>query len=485
MIQKTKNEKGMAMAITLMLSLLLSILVGGMLLASTSDTLIGSNDVRNNQAFYVAEAGVNREAGWFISKFGASPNAGYVLPEKYLDGLNWQGSNTAGAAGKLTYTTGEANYAGNYEAAPYYKPGASASATEQSIATSVKTLVGGSLQNVVLSGDNTNTYPTSYTVEGVNSANVATAYTYNDVVSNFTSNLVNQSEGEGTFTVKAILVSIVAPTDVQPNGMITWLVKSEGKLKQGDKTTASATIWAYMSALVTKVPGSRTVSSSQTMVNADPGVVSRAMVTLGSNTVTIDSYKSSKGMYGATLAAGTYAGQLGSVNKGSRGDVRTNNELINGVYGYLDITNGIITGNAYSTFFEDGTNGRYENGNWVTDGPPLVTTPPGPINIDSGKVMYTRDPAIFFGSANTPADSGHKQYGQPPLTFQPLPAIPPPTGNNSYNYNTNANATLPAGNWKNINISKGQLTVPGGTYGVLDLSSQGKVVLGTRGRQPH
>ena len=80
------NEKGIALVTTLMLSLLLSILVASMLLASTSDTLIGGNDLRNNQAFYVAEAGVNRASGWFTARFGADPNSGlFILPEKYLN----------------------------------------------------------------------------------------------------------------------------------------------------------------------------------------------------------------------------------------------------------------------------------------------------------------------------------------------------------------------------------------------------------------
>ncbi len=487
------NEKGIALVTTLLLSLLLSVLVGGMLIASTSDTLIGSNDVRNNQAFYLAEAGVNRAAGWFTAKFG-SPGSGYVLPERYLypantviNGTNysWTGSNTAGEVGKLSYTTGEASPAttGVVESSPYYKPGASATSTEQTIPTAVKTLVSSNLQNVVLAGDSTNTYPTSYSVLGVNSSNVPTTYTYNDVVSNFTSNLVDQTLGDGAFTVKAILVSIIPPTGTG-SGMMTWLVKSEGKLKRGTKTIASATVWAYMSALVTKVEGEREVKSEIIVVDVEPGVVSRNMVTLGSNTVTIDSYKSSKGLYGSSLAANTYDGQIGAVNKGSRGDVRTNNELIDGVYGYLNITNGVVTGNAYSTFFEDGKNGKYQDGDWIEDSASavLVSIPPGPIFVDSTKVKYTESPSVFFGSAETPAYSGHKEYGKPPLTFPDIASVPTPTGNATYNYATNSNATLPAGNWNNINISKGQLTVPGGTYGTLDLSSQAKVVLGTPGQ---
>jgi hypothetical protein len=240
-----------------------------------------------------------------------------------------------------------------------------------------------------------------------------------------------------------------------------------------------------MSARVHRIEGIRTVQSTIQVVNADPGVVSRAMVNLGSNTVTIDSYKSSRGQYGSTLAAGTYAGQIGAFNTGSRGDVRSNNELLNGVYGYLNITNGVVTGNAYSTFFEDGKNGISQNGDWIEDpaSPAYLPPPPGPIFIDSTKVMYTQSPAVFFGSAGTPADSGHKQYGQAPLSFPDIPAIPPvAAGSKDYSYATNANGTLPAGNYNNISVSKGQFTVPPGTYGTMNVSSQGVVVLGVPGQ---
>jgi hypothetical protein len=486
------NEKGIALVTTLMLSLLLSILVASMLLASTSDTLIGGNDLRNNQAFYIAEAGVNRASGWFTARFGADPNSGlFILPEKYLNpeptmigGVDhgMMGSNTAGEVGKLSYTTGELNYKGTLnEDQPYYKPGVVATSPEQRIPTSVKTLVGGNLQSVVLAGDSTNTYPTNYTVNSLNSAGVATNFTYNNVVTDFTNNLVDQTEGDGSFTVKAVLVSLLPPPNATQDGTVTWLIQSTGRLTRGTgKTIASSTIWAYLSARVHRVEGIRTVQSTTQVVNVDPGVVSRGMVQLGSNTVTIDSYKSSKGQYGISLAAGTYAGQIGAYNKGSRGDVRTNNELLNGSYGYLNITNGVVTGNAYATFLEDGHN-HDADGN--PTGPVLLAPPPGPILIDTTKVMYTQSPAVFFGSAGVPADAGHQQYGMPPLVFPDIPAIPPvAAGSSNYSYNTNANGTLPAGNYNNISVSKGQFTVPPGTYGNMNVSSQGIVVLGVPGQ---
>src|ERR1041385_2510495 len=127
------SESGIALVTTLMLSLLLCLLVSSILVASTSDTVINGNDVRNNQAFYIAETGINRAAGWFTARFGSSASSGlYVLPEKYL-GSDWKGSNTSGAAGTLSYTTGEANYLGQAEAAPYYKPAAVAGSSDQQL----------------------------------------------------------------------------------------------------------------------------------------------------------------------------------------------------------------------------------------------------------------------------------------------------------------------------------------------------------------
>src|SRR6266404_6644785 len=485
------RESGIALVTTLMLSLLLSILIAGMLLASTSDTLINRNDLSNNQAFYIAEAGINRASGWFTARFG-DPNAGlYILPEKYLNpeptmvgGVDYgmMGSNTAGEAGKFSYTTGELNYKGNLnEDKPYYKSGVVTSVPEQAIPTSVKVLVSGNLQNVVLAGDSTNTYPTSYTVNSLNAAGAATAFNYTDVVTNFTDTLVNQQEGEGAFTVKAVLVSVLPPPDATQDGTITWLVESTGTLTRGSNTTfASSTISAYLSARVSRVQGITTVLSTSQVVNADPGVVSRGMVQLGSNTVTIDSYKSSKGQYGYALSAGTYDGQIGAYNKGSRGDVRSNNELISGGYGYLNITNGVVTGNAYATFTEEGKN-HDADGNPV--GPVLLPPPPGPIFIDSTKVMYTQSPAVFFGGAGVPADAGHSVFSQAPLTFTDINAIPPvAAGSKNYSYNTNAVGTLPAGNYNDISISKGQFSVPPGTYGTMNVSSQGTVVLGVPGQ---
>src|SRR5712692_3545189 len=200
-----RSESGIALVTTLLLTLLLSILVGALLSSSTSDVLITGNDIRSNQAFYIAEAGIHRSAGWFSAKFGADPNSGlFILPEQ-------NSSNNAGVAGKLSYTD-----------PPYYQKGASATTFEQRVASSAKVLSGGVLQNVVLSGDSSNTYPTAYSVSANDPTGAVTTFNYSQVVNDFTNDLVNQTEGEGKFSVKATLVSIIPPNGGQ-HGTVTWL----------------------------------------------------------------------------------------------------------------------------------------------------------------------------------------------------------------------------------------------------------------------
>src|SRR5205814_9013279 len=131
--------------------------------------------------------------------------------------------------------------------------------------------------------------------------------------------------------------------------------------------------------------------------------------------------------YGISLAAGSFVGQQDANNIGSRGDVRTNNDTINGVVGYINIANGIVTGNGYSTLPA-----------------PTAGDPIDPIFIDPAKVLYSSDPAIPF-------DVSHKQYGQPALTFPDIPAIPPtPAGSSDYFYRASGNATPPARHSKNL-----------------------------------
>ncbi|HVG22095.1 MAG TPA: PilX N-terminal domain-containing pilus assembly protein [Blastocatellia bacterium] len=445
-----RNDKGIAMVTTLLLSLLLSILVGAMLMSSTADTLISGNDVRTNQAFYIAEAGINRAAGWFSAKFATDPNSGlFILPEQ-------NPSNSTGTPNQLSYTD-----------PPYYRKGEVSTSPEQSVPTSVKVKVSGNLQNVVLAGtgDSSNTYPTSYTVRADDTSGVQTTFNYNNVVTDFTDHLVNQPEGVGQFSVKATLVSIIPPNG-EVQGTITWLIQSTGKIvRPGNKIIATSTLYGYMSANVTAVNRTVQTHAANLLVAAAPGVIGRSMVTWNDMSAAVDSYKSSKGKYNAPLAANSYPGQIGASNKGSRGDLRTNNEsfpeLNNGNPGYIDIQNGTITGNVYATFQAPG------NG-----GPPNFNA----ISIRAGHVRDGR------GGDFNPATNAH--YGENALDFQTISNPPTPAaGASDYSWAKNQNGTLPAGNWKNISVTKGTLTVPPGNYGVIDVASQGTIVLGVQGQQ--
>lgn len=442
----TENEKGIALITTLMLMVLLSILVAAMLSSSTSDVLIAGNDVRTNQAFYVAEAGINRAAGWFSARFGPSASYGrFVLPLRYP-------SNTVAVPGKLSYTAPlDKDASGNPSDTPDYKTGASITSPEQSLPTAVKVLYGGFLQNVILAGDGSNTYPPSYTLIANNAAGIATTYTYDNVVSDFASNLVDQQEGEGQFTIKAVLISIIPPGLSTGTGTITWKLESTGRILRGTSTIGSATLDAYISAILSPVPLTEITNTGVQVINASPGVVGRETISAGANSIFIDSYKSSKGAYGVALAAGTYTGQLGAANRGSRGDVRTNNEND----GYVNITNGTVTGGGYSTLPKISTDGSYSY---------------DPITIDPSHVLYT---------SGVPFDESKKHYNQSPLTFPDIDnPPPPPSGSPDFTWATNSSKTLPSGNYDTIRVTKGTLTVPPGNYGTMDMSSQGTIVLG-------
>jgi len=440
-----RSDKGIAIVTTLLLTLLLTILVGAMLASSTSDTLIAGNDTRTNQSFYIAEAGIHRAAGWFTAKFGADPNTGlFVLPEQ-------NPSNTAGVAGKFSYTD-----------TPYYQQGTSASTFEQQLASSVKTLSGGTLQNVVLSGDSSNTYPTSYSVAANDNTGTATTFNYPGVVTDFTNNLTNQTEGEGKFSVKATLVSITPPVGAQ-QGTATWLLQSTGRIVRGrDTTIASSTMYAYLSARLTPIQKSVVVNSGSQVMAAAPGVIARGGIDWHANKITLDSYKSSKGAYNISLATGSFPGQIGTKNRGSRGDMRTNNETVAGStsYGIINVLNGTVTGTAGATKAQLGAG----------------ETGQDPITIDESKVDDGRGGSFSLSN---------EIYALPQLNFPTVttPTAPPATAVN-YSYGSKNSATLPpnSSGYKNIDVSKGQLTIPPGNYGVLNVDTQGTIVLGVQGQ---
>jgi Tfp pilus assembly protein PilX len=442
---RRKPEKGMALVITMMLTLLLSALVGAMLISSTDESLINGNDLRNNQAFYIAEAGINRATGWFKAKFGNDPNSGlFVLPE---------------------YTPNAQPGALIYNAPLSYQKGASSTDAEQSIPTCVKVLINTDRKNVVLAGDNTNTYPGSYTVTANDSSGAPKNFSFTQVVSDFTASLHNQPTGEGEFAVKATLISIVPPSIEQPQGTITWLLKSTGRIiAPGNKTIASTTLYAYISAPLTPIKKTESVASGTTTINAGPGFIARRLVAI-TGLIRVDSYKSSKGGYGTALSANSYPGQIGAMNVGSHGDIRTNNETLLLVSGGISMPAGTITGKGYGRLPAPALN--------LLGGLPVLD----PVAINTLGLVSNGKGGTF--SAND------KNYNQPPMTFPAVPDPTPPAGGApNYTHVGFGAATLPSGNYNNITVANvGTLALPPGNYGLVNVANAGKIILGVPGQR--
>jgi Tfp pilus assembly protein PilX len=439
-----KSEKGMALVITMMLALLLSVLVSAMLITSTDDALISGNDLRNNQTFYIAEAGINRAAGWFKAKFANDPNAGlFVLPE-------YTANSRSGA---LIYTTPLT-----------YQKGASSSDPEQSIPTCVKVLVNSELKNVVLSGDSSNTYPISYTVTANDSSGNPKSFSYAQVVEDFSANLHNQTSGEGLFSVKATLISIVPPSIEQPQGTITWLLKSTGRITSADRTIASATLQAYVSAPLTPVKKTEWVASGNPNLDLAPGFIARRLVAI-TGLIRLDSYKSSKGNYGATLPTNSFPGQIGSANIGSHGDIRTNNDALLLVPGGISMALGTLTGKGYGRLPASSIN--------LLGGLPVFD----PIAINTLGLVGNGRGSSF--SAND------KNYNQPAMTFPAVPDPTPPAGGAAnYTHVGFGATTLPSGNYNNVTVAgTGTLTLPPGNYGLINVAEAGRIVLGVPGQR--
>src|SRR6202008_2300434 len=123
-------------------------------------------------------------------------------------------------------------------------------------------------------------------------------------------------------------------------------------------------------------------------------------------------------------------------------DMRTNNEVLppSTTIGIINVLNGTVTGTAGAT------NAHPDAGD----------TGPDPITIDESKVDD--------GRGNTFLNSS-ELYSLPPLMFPAVtaPTAPPGTAVN-YSYSSKNSATLPpnANGYKNIDVSKGQLTIPPG-----------------------
>jgi len=422
-----EGQRGAALVLAMLTILVVSSLAGAMLFSGSTDALIHNNEVSARQAFYIAESGLHHATGWFMSRFGADPSTGFwVLPER--------NTSSTPSPTKLTYTEPPAE--------PVYSLGAqSGSNPDDAIPTSVKIGAGGVLRNVVISSSNsTTTFPNDYTVTANDSSGVSTTYYYNGVVDDFRAHLVNHSVGNGMFSIKAIMLALNPPPS-GANGIIMWQVTSTSRLPNGATATVSGIISAPISAVSNTVETSVETSEMTTIV-LPPGVIAKDGLILNGN-AKVDSYRSDLGAYNANIGSGRYEGQIGSTNRGSKGDAWANGPHNN--------------------------DGSYTfNGNAHVTGKAYTTAAPG-----SGRV-------IINGPGMNP---NNVVYSQPPLTFPPVPAVPsPPASAADFTVNGSGKTiTLPNGNYKDVTVngSSNTVTLPGGTYEDLIANGNNTIVLGS------
>src|SRR6185369_4876791 len=146
---------------------------------------------------------------------------------------------------------------------------------------------------------------------------------------------------------------------------------------------------------------------------------------------------SSLGPYGSSLPANTYPGQIGRSNIGSRGDLRTNNELINNQWGYINVSTGTITGQAYATLQA-----------------PYLLQPSGFLAID---IDLTGNKVKDGHGSSFSLSSEH--FGESPLIFNDVAPRPAPSGTTEYTWSKNQAGTSPAGTYDNITVTHGSLTI--------------------------
>lgn len=419
------GERGTALVLSVIAILVISALGGAMLLASSTDAMIQHNEVSSRQAFYIAESGLNHATAWLNAKWSTDPSSGrWVLPEME--------ASVTPSATKLSYTVPPA--------APSYTLGAlAASNSDDAIPTSVKVGAGGVFRNVVISGDISTTFPNSYTVAANDAAGASTTYSFSGIVDDFRSSLVNVPLGNGSYSVRAVMLSL-NPPPAGGNGSVSWQVSSTSTLPNGATATVSALVTASLVPLMNTVTTTVTSPGGST-VYLPPGVVARKKLEIDSGAAQIDSYKSSKGSYNADIGSGSFSGQLGSANRGSHGDVWANGE--HGDDGEIELHDmNSITGTASTTAGPDDD----------------------AIEVNSGTIDTNR---VF--------------YSQPSLTFPEVPPVPTPA-NGSQDVTITSTTTLAPGNYRDVEVDHNNIsaTVPGGTYRDLK-ADHGTLVLGKAG----
>jgi len=422
------NQRGSAMGISMLLTLMFTSLLGAVLVTSLGQSRIGKEHVSTMQSYYLAEAGLKKSAIWFSKNFSTDPKSGlFVLPMRnttdspnptrlnYVDPL----SSTSGQLVNYSYSAGTA----------------ANTVSDDKLITSVKIGYNGQLRNVVLSGDASNTYPNNYTVMADDSTGTPKSYNISGVVDKFTSELVEQQQPHGRYSVKAILVALNPPATPASSGTATWRIISKGRSNDGSEKTLVAELSA---ALVPFTKTETVTTTTQTFVGG--GVFARGALRVDKN-AQIDSYKSTLGDYGATI--------LGIKNVGSDGDIRSNGF---GKKGIILVRNGsIVNGDAaISTAYD-------------------------------GKDNAKKDPILEEKKGDV---KGNKYYGVPELDFLDVAPVPrPPKGSPHYHLKNNESVTFSKDSYEHIHLhDKSSITLPPGTYGKLHASNKSSTVtLGVAG----
>lgn len=417
------------MGIALLMTMLFSTLLLAALLTTRSQAPLGKYHTSSTRAYYLAEKGLQKSALWFAKNFTTDPaqTDRFVLPMRkvaagdaatqYLTYVDPQGSATAYAySAPTTLVT-------PFDALP----------------TSVKiTDASGRVRNVVLSAvANENTYPASYPVV----YGATGSRTISTVVSNFARDLGNaQTETEGTWSVKAMLVALNPPDD-KSQSAIVWQLTATGRTPDGAEKTIVAELRAGA------VPYSQTISGSSAGRTFPSGVLARGALRVDDNAL-IDSYRSDLGAYDANLPPKSFTGQVGGHNLGTNGDLHSNGFGKKGVILVKKDSN--VKGDAQ-----------------------IVTTYSGPNNDKTDPIREEKKGDL----------SGQKTYGATWLDFYDVAPIPTPaTGSIDYTTPKDYTGTLPSGNYKKIDVKdKSTLTIPGGTYEEIRTNKDTTIILGTPG----
>jgi Tfp pilus assembly protein PilX len=423
-------QRGAAMGIALLMTLVFSTLLVAALMTTRGQLPLSRYHTSSTQAYYLAEKGLQKSALWFTKNFTTDPaqTGRFVLPMRRAEAGN-------DPTQYLSYVDPEGTATDyNYNVAPV------AVTSFDTIAASVKiTDASGRVRNVVLSADATeNTYPDSYPV----SYGSSSTRTISGVVSSFVRDLgTPQRETEGTFTIKAMLVAVNPPNDSAKSAVV-WRLISKGVTADGAEKTLVAELGA------SAVPWTQTVTGAAAGRGFPGGIISRGALRIDKKAVA-DSYRSELGAYGTTLAAGSFTGQEGNKNIGINGDLHSNGF---GKKGIILVKSGsVVKGDAEIVTQYTGTNNA--------KGDPIREEKKGNI-------------------------TGDKEYGADWIDFYDVAPIPTPaSGSTNYKTAKNFSGTLPSGSYNKIDVDdKATLTVPGGTYGELRGHKDSTIILGTPGQ---